>query len=475
MKIKRKVIITTFVLVISSIFSHCDSKLKITAEPQRIKANGISRSRITVELDAEDGTTVEFSTDLGHFLDNTGNPTNYITKSLSNGTTYAELISDLRPGEAVVTVSYTTPQGVTGTGSIRVIFYLPKVVGNKLRMECDKVNIGALRKPSENIGVKCYVSMYDRDGDPVSIKSLSPEDYGLAAEAGSFDPTFKEDYDGKVYFLYKSRGGASEPVDTEPISGEPSRADELGQKPTRNPRDGLVTLLFYVKGEEGFDDLNSNGKLDANEYFYDIGEPFLDVDDDGLYNELKGDRLLKDINGDGSYTEPNGRYDEETYVWTVFKILWSGDPHLSETTTRIEPNSGNFDIQYNQTANFTFYLMDQNMNPIASNEGDYAYPEFNCYYCEYSPSSSTPWQLPQTRGFEIDQQGRIIGNLFQPTKFQLSIKNINDTGSDENYSISVVVYSTSGPMEDGECCLEEKEYIFQDIAKGRLITKPNNE
>ena len=466
---KNSLINIVFVVV----FINCNPELKITADPKEIKANGISKSRITVELDAEDGTQVDFYTDLGHFLDNYGNQTDYVTKYLANGTTYVDLISDVIPGEATVTVNYTTPQGIYGTGTIKVKFYLPKVSGNRINFQCDRVNIGALRESVSNISVKCYVTLYDKDGDPVSIKSFSKDEYGFEAEAGSFDPNYYEDYDGRIYFLYRSFGGENEPKDTEPIQGEPSQPDPLGLRSTRNPRDGLVTLVFYIKGEEGFDDLNGNGVLDSNEYFYDFGEPFLDVDDDGIFDPLKGDRLLKDIDQNGDYTGPNGKYDEDTYVWAVYKILWTGDP--KKDTIKIESNSGGFDIGYNQTLNFELQVNDINLNPIAGTSEDYIQLIVNCgdgYYCEYQPDS---WYLSDSRGFDIDEEGKILGNLFTPIIFRFSIKNTNYTENDEFYSIGLLIYSSPGPDQYGDCCMEQDIYDFSDLVRGRLIAGGNSE
>ncbi|MEJ6021857.1 hypothetical protein [Ramlibacter sp. PS4R-6] len=44
---------------------------------------------------------------------------------------------------------------------------------------------------------------------------------------------------------------------------------------------GRVTVLAYAEGEEVFVDANGNNKYDAGETFYDMGQPFLDINEDG--------------------------------------------------------------------------------------------------------------------------------------------------------------------------------------------------
>jgi hypothetical protein len=43
-----------------------------------------------------------------------------------------------------------------------------------------------------------------------------------------------------------------------------------------------VTLLAYTEGEEVFVDANGNNKFDSGETFYDMGQPFLDANENAL-------------------------------------------------------------------------------------------------------------------------------------------------------------------------------------------------
>src|SRR5258708_38578856 len=41
-----------------------------------------------------------------------------------------------------------------------------------------------------------------------------------------------------------------------------------------------------TQGEEGFIDANHNGLLDTNEVFFDLGDPFIDANDNGQYDQI---------------------------------------------------------------------------------------------------------------------------------------------------------------------------------------------
>ncbi|WKB51929.1 hypothetical protein [Eleftheria terrae] len=46
-----------------------------------------------------------------------------------------------------------------------------------------------------------------------------------------------------------------------------------------------VTVMAWMEGEEAYVDTNGNGKYDANEPFWDSGQPFMDVDNNHIYEE----------------------------------------------------------------------------------------------------------------------------------------------------------------------------------------------
>lgn len=175
-----------------------------------------------------------------------------------------------------------------------------------------------------------------------------------------------------------------------------------GVSPEPNPRDGWVSVLVTVKGEEAFSDLNGNGIYDSGEPFIDNGgEPFIDSNDNGVYDpkedftdqnfngsydvgepftdldrgepfldkdgngswssgepftDLDGDftydssgfgngvydpgELFIDVDGDGEWTHGNGVWDSDTTIWVTRRFVFSGGPNAGPYTTRIVVDPG---------------------------------------------------------------------------------------------------------------------------------------
>jgi hypothetical protein len=109
----------------------------------------------------------------------------------------------------------------------------------------------------------------------------------------------------------------------EPARFDPARKKADGTSYTNNPRDNLVTLLAYARGEEGFHDDNGNGAWDATEPFQDLTEPFVDANDNGTWDQGE---LFVDTNGNGHWDGKNGTWDGDTFIWTQERVLWTGRP-----------------------------------------------------------------------------------------------------------------------------------------------------
>lgn len=83
------------------------------------------------------------------------------------------------------------------------------------------------------------------------------------------------------------------------------------------PSNGRVTVLAYAVGEEGFTDLNGNGMadnyaspsemIDANGRSTDMGEAYVDYNEDGLRDSTKEPYI--DFNANGAYDGPDGVYN----------------------------------------------------------------------------------------------------------------------------------------------------------------------
>ena len=125
---------------------------------------------------------------------------------------------------------------------------------------------------------------------------------------------------------------------------------------TRNPRDGLVTLIAYARGEEFFHDDNGNGIWDSGEAYYDQGEPYVDANDNGVRDY---DELYVDVDEDGSWDPPNNKYDPDTTIWTFTHVLYSGFPvYMAARMDRDDENSARPNLYEYPTAGNVFSRYD---------------------------------------------------------------------------------------------------------------------
>lgn len=148
--------------------------------------------------------------------------------------------------------------------------------------------------------------------------------------------------------LWSEAGAAGAPSLTNPVSGQstgsisvtgyplPAEVDAFTGEYERelddgcglrkhSPRDGVVTIIVTANGEEGFVD-GSNGKpangvYDQGENFLDLGEPFIDANDNGVRD---GNEVYVDSNGSSGWDGPNGSWDGDTIVWATTRVVYSG-------------------------------------------------------------------------------------------------------------------------------------------------------
>ena len=152
------------------------------------------------------------------------------------------------------------------------------------------------------------------------------------------------------------------PVDVRPAPTEPFYT---ANGHTFNPRDGWLTVLATVQGEEAFNDLNGNGIYDLGEPFTDLGEPFIDKNDDGCRNsgtEKNCNGVISastepfeeyiDANGNGQYDGPNGVWDgpncpaagcqTSKMIWTSIKLQFTDTQPVFYSTAFVP--SGTFAV-----------------------------------------------------------------------------------------------------------------------------------
>ncbi len=437
-----------------------ETEIRLRADKETISAGGIESATITAEAllagePAKAGTMLSFETTAGSF-DNTAALTSLTKACDASCRAEVKLWSALTQGSATVTASFSdSVSGASATSSLTIKFGPPSgtnmPVDGKFRMDCDAVNIGALREPIPDIKVTCTLSAQTRGGETIKASALSPQ---FLAEAGSL--TTKDDYyTGERIVVYSPKGGGSTPKDVAPDQklGEPTYNDKNGKE--RNPRDGLVTLVAIIDGEEEFSDLNGNGKYDQGEPFVDASEPFVDLDDNDQWDP---DEKYLDVNGNGKWDAANGKWDASTKIMAIYKLLWTGPPDSSSKTSRIERLAN--DIKQGGKLALTAHVLDVNLNPVA------AFGAKNSDNLEWALTSSgdaatsdplTP-ALENALGFSFDKSAasarkrwKLLSNSFSPPTYKLTVQDSDptDTYPPASYSVTVTIHSTPGPSGDG--------------------------
>ena len=189
------------------------------------------------------------------------------------------------------------------------------------KLQCDLKNMaaGGDSLPPKPLKTNCQVTLIDRFNNPVgkgTTINLKVEAGAIASSVQStpFNGAGANPDEGKATVEFNTVG-TYPAVNVTPLPGEFTG-------PGGNQRDGLVTILAYVAGEEAFDDNNSNGQWDAGENFIDQGEPFVDANDN---NQWDAGEFYADVApSNGKYDPPNTVWDKQTTIWTTTYILYSG-------------------------------------------------------------------------------------------------------------------------------------------------------
>jgi hypothetical protein len=350
--------------------------LAVRFEHQQLgSANTTSGSTISTPWEDDTATCVKTSGCLAYLAKT--------TSPAGSPDTGGDALVALRSGTAagLVSVKVTaTAGGVTRTNAIQNIAIIgAKPSGASIAIQCTPRNVPALASAS------CLRSFYAGQDGPIQCTAYFADRFNnvlgrsvlasFASEAGAagppvftaqLDPAQSTNQTAKLGFASNSIAitGYALPSDVAPIGGEPSqdRVDACGPR-TRNPRDGVSTVIVMARGEEGFVDTNGNGAWNTGEPFIDLGEPFVDANDDGTWST--GEYFV-DANGSSSYDGPNGAWDDDATIWTETRVLYTGLPAVAEATPAsivAAPSS---------TRLVDFLFQDSNLNPLAPIATSYA-------------------------------------------------------------------------------------------------------
>jgi hypothetical protein len=252
----------------------------------------------------------------------------------------------------VTSITATVPStGATGSHAIAVRGAKPSASGFYFR--CEKGNLPAYQTTPALETMTCQVRLSDRFGNRVGV----PTPVRFATEAGAIDSfavtkgfAFENPNDPlegtATVTLTTDMGNGFRPADVAPLAAAPAQypwarqaepQDVVGSV-TRNPRDQFVTIIAITDGEEAFADANHNGILDNNEVFYDLGDPFIDANDDAVYDQVYTGgpwevRFCSNTAGTNcsAYSGPNGAWDSATTIWAPTWVVFSDSawPHTA--------------------------------------------------------------------------------------------------------------------------------------------------
>lgn len=233
--------------------------------------------------------------------DSAGNITIKATVAATLGTS-SEIFA-VSPG---TTVNYGIPSGKTSIFS------------------CTQRNLGALHVTNvapptrQNVDTQCTVTLRDRKGVPVGA-GITVTFY---QESGAFEPNPAVTNAAGVATVTYHSYSQTLPADVTPIAGEPSSG-------AKNPRDMLVTLMAVVPGEEGFEDRppadgGTDVRFDEGEWFYDQGEPFVDVNDNNQFDQAVEPDFFDTVPQNGQWDGPNGQWDQSIQLQLTTHVLLTG-------------------------------------------------------------------------------------------------------------------------------------------------------
>ncbi|MDB5213228.1 MAG: uncharacterized protein JWO86_1155, partial [Myxococcaceae bacterium] len=221
------------------------------------------------------------------------------------------------------------------------------------KLQCDLKNMaaGGDPLPPKPLKTNCQVTLIDRFNNPVgkgTTINLKVEAGAIASSVQStpFNGTGANPDEGKASVEFNTVG-TYPAVDVAALPGEFTG-------PGGNQRDGLVTILAYVAGEEAFDDNNSNGQWDSGENFIDQGEPFVDANDNNQWDP--GEFYADVAPSNGKYDPPNMVWDKQTTIWTTTYILYSG------FQTQQQPSTSPIDVPVGGVKQVTVGFADDHFN-----------------------------------------------------------------------------------------------------------------
>jgi hypothetical protein len=293
--------------------------------------------------------------------------------------------------EVGVTSINATVAGTAVTGSHAIAVRGAKPSASGFYFRCEKGNLPAYQTTPALETMTCEVRLSDRFGNRVGI----PTPVRFATEAGAidsyavtqgFDAANPNDpLEGTATVTFTTdMGNGFRPADVDPLLAAPAQypwprlaePQVLAGSITRNPRDQLVTMIAMTEGEEAFADANHNGLLDNNEVFYDLGDPFIDANDDGVYDQTYPNgpwevRFCSNTSGTScsTYNGPNGQWDSLTTIWVPTWVVFSDNAAPNTAPAGVAPPALAYSpvcVPENGASYASIYVFDEFLNSPAA-------------------------------------------------------------------------------------------------------------
>jgi hypothetical protein len=240
----------------------------VSATPARIYlagSPGVSQSQLRFKLvDSNNspvqGENVELTLTLrptGVYLGSTAGTTRLVQPTTSDGTVDVAVNAGTEPGPVQVQAALVSNTAIKNvSNNLAVASGLP--VQRAFSLSVSTFNIEALRE--DGVQTTITLRIADRLGNPVPDGTT----VNFVAEGG------------QVVASCNTSGAAT---------NNTSACSVVLSSQNPRPTDGRVTVLAWSQGEENFTDSGTptNNVWDTGEAFEDLGQPFLDKDEDGLY------------------------------------------------------------------------------------------------------------------------------------------------------------------------------------------------
>jgi adhesin/invasin len=412
-----------------------------SAVPQVIGLKGTGQpatSNITFSVkdnngnNVADGTSVTFTMlgpGGGAYIGNTTGATTALGSTV-DGLATVTLNSGNVAGPVIIIASTLTAGGLTISSSAGQISIGGGVPSFKhFNLATTKFNLPGFVVSGATADISAYVG--DRFGNYNVLQGTSISFY---TEAGAIDRQGICDDKGLASVTFRTQDPLPfDPQHLSSIWGPADPLDEIAEMnylnstyglgllvgDTLHPRNGWVSVLATVQGEESFLDENGNGLFDSSlntsacpqnytcecvgaasikpadvtrtcaggasrsEAFIDLSEPFIDANDDGCRNDAATKNcdgvvsastdpfeIFIDANNNGVYDPPNGKWDGPSctttgcltskMIWTPITLAFTGNAAYCAV------NSATISIPYGSSQSYSFMVGDLFTNALVA-------------------------------------------------------------------------------------------------------------